>query len=201
MMMVENDLWITHFSLWETEVVLAWALILAGALIRLWAIIHIGGHKNEGVVTSGPYGINRNPLYTGSFLCLVGICVLSGCLVTSLWTISAFAFIYGATIRHEEQRLAAAFGSGYMTYMHRVPRFLPRIAGPEDAPLQSVTVRDVAWTEKLWNVRRELRTSAGFIAAALLVWGLEYLNHEGHEYGMLPNMIDVAAIQLGLGPW
>jgi hypothetical protein len=120
-------------------------------------------------------------------------------LVSSLLCITAVAVIYGATVRFEELRLSLAFGPAYQEYMRRVPRFLPRLWSGESSASVAVPSRDVPWSETMWNVRRELRTTGGFVVAALVVWMIEYLNHEGHEYGILPSLIDVSNIQLGMG--
>ena len=52
----------------------AWTLVGCGGLMRLCAMI-IGGRKDDELVTTGPYVLCRNPLYLGSGLVLLALCV------------------------------------------------------------------------------------------------------------------------------
>src|SRR6266545_8257978 len=54
---------------------LAWVAFIAGAGLRFWATLYIGGRKSDFAVNEGPYSICRHPLYLGSVLL-----VLSGAL-------------------------------------------------------------------------------------------------------------------------
>ena len=48
--------------------VLAWATFLAGASLRFWATLYLGGRKENELVIEGPYSVVRHPLYVGSLL-------------------------------------------------------------------------------------------------------------------------------------
>ncbi len=77
------------------------------------------------IARGGIYASIRHPRYAGSFLALIGACLLAGTrtmwLVTAAWTIAT-----GAAIAMEERELRARFGEDYERYCRRVPRFVPR---------------------------------------------------------------------------
>ena len=82
----------------------------------------VEGHK---LVTEGPYGIVRNPIYTGMF----GMLLATG-LAISHWIgllIAIALFIVGTLIRvhSEEKLLREAFGAEFAAYERRVPAVIP----------------------------------------------------------------------------
>jgi len=83
----------------------------------------IKGHE---LITEGPYGVVRNPIYLGMF----GL-ILSTCLVFSRWWSGLAAvvlFLIGnrIRIRTEEQLLRETFGHQFDEYARRVPAFIPQ---------------------------------------------------------------------------
>ncbi len=83
----------------------------------------IKGHE---LVTQGPYGIVRNPIYLGMF----GL-ILSTCLAFSRWWTGLAAvvlFLIGnrIRIRTEERLLRDTFGDQFEEYARRVPAFIPQ---------------------------------------------------------------------------
>jgi protein-S-isoprenylcysteine O-methyltransferase Ste14 len=74
------------------------------------------------VVSQGIYAHMRNPRYFGSFLAIVGACLLAGAarmwLVAAVWTL-----LMRVAIGFEEREMRNRFGEGYMEYCRRVPRF------------------------------------------------------------------------------
>lgn len=92
---------------------------------RCWATLHIGGQKNQQLVTSGPYTRTRNPLYFFSTVGLagVGLAVGSVTLGVVFFCFGYLAFSY--VIRREEWALERLFGSEYHEYMRLVPMFFP----------------------------------------------------------------------------
>jgi protein-S-isoprenylcysteine O-methyltransferase Ste14 len=83
----------------------------------------IKGHQ---LITQGPYGVVRNPIYLGMF----GL-MLSTCLAFSRWWSGLAAvvlFLIGncIRIRAEEQLLREAFGPQFDEYARRVPAFIPQ---------------------------------------------------------------------------
>jgi protein-S-isoprenylcysteine O-methyltransferase Ste14 len=72
----------------------------------------------------GIYGRIRHPRYAGSFLALVGACLLAG--THAAWIVAAvWTALMLAAILMEERELRARFGASYEDYCRRVPRFIP----------------------------------------------------------------------------
>ncbi|MBZ5502457.1 MAG: isoprenylcysteine carboxylmethyltransferase family protein [Acidobacteriia bacterium] len=76
------------------------------------------------VARSGIYARIRHPRYTGSFLAILGACLLAG--TRLLWMVAlAWAMLTRVAIALEERELRARFGETYEEYCRRVPRFVP----------------------------------------------------------------------------
>jgi protein-S-isoprenylcysteine O-methyltransferase Ste14 len=96
--------------------------------IILWgaAVIQLmTGFSKGRLVTSGAYGVVRNPIYSSvTFFILPAVALL-----TLTWVyFAASVFLYvGVTIfiGTEEQQLTQAFGKEYEDYMSRVDRLVP----------------------------------------------------------------------------
>lgn len=107
------------------------ALVLAGQVLRLWAVGHIGpGSRTRGdgawaVVQSGPYAWVRNPLYLGNGLLWTGVGAVCG--PTWAAALLGLALVqYPAIVAWEEQNLLRSLGQPYLAYLERVPRWWPR---------------------------------------------------------------------------
>ncbi|HEY5599222.1 MAG TPA: isoprenylcysteine carboxylmethyltransferase family protein [Candidatus Manganitrophaceae bacterium] len=102
-------------------------LIVAGELLRLWAAGHLS--KNREVTTTGPYAYVKNPLYLGTFLIMIGFCLLA-----SQWIILgvglASFFVYYAPFKkkREADRLREIFGAAWDDYDRAVPDYIPRLS-------------------------------------------------------------------------
>jgi protein-S-isoprenylcysteine O-methyltransferase Ste14 len=103
-----------------------WCLRSVQTLGKQWTVQAriLKGHE---LVTDGPYGIVRNPIYLGMF----GLMIATGLALSSGWALlsAAVVFLIGnrIRIRAEEKLLREAFGSQFVRYAERVPAFLPRI--------------------------------------------------------------------------
>jgi protein-S-isoprenylcysteine O-methyltransferase Ste14 len=108
---------------WLSAGMTFWAIRTLG---RQWAF---GARLVEGheLVTSGPYRLVRNPIYSGLF----GMAIATAGVLSQPWTIAVGAplFLAGTLIRvrAEERLLRARFGSRYDEFARRVPALLPRI--------------------------------------------------------------------------
>jgi protein-S-isoprenylcysteine O-methyltransferase Ste14 len=78
----------------------------------------------DGLVTSGPYAVSRNPMYTGWALFSLGAGVAGG----AGWIVAALPAAVGWVhweILREERALGEDFGDEFGRYRAAVPRYLP----------------------------------------------------------------------------
>jgi protein-S-isoprenylcysteine O-methyltransferase Ste14 len=113
--------------------VLGMLLIMLGELIRMVSVGFIGSisrTRNDStgarLVTTGPYGIVRNPLYVGNFFITLGVTIFGGPLWFVILTMILFAIQYWAIITYEESLLEEKFGDDFRRYREQVPAFFPR---------------------------------------------------------------------------
>lgn len=117
---------------------LAWfwvgvGVTLAGLLFAVWARRHLGSNWSRSVtlkqghelITSGPYGMVRHPIYTGLLTGFLGTTIAVGqvrgvlaflLVLVSLWV----------KWRLEEKWMREEFGQTYVDYARRVPAVVPR---------------------------------------------------------------------------
>lgn len=107
-------------------------MVLAGLLVRAWAAGTL--EKNWRLTVTGPYAFTRNPLYLGSLIIGLGAAAASVQLWFAVVFVAFFAWMYGATMRAEAERLREEFGEAYVRYSERVPLLLPRRAPYRVAP-------------------------------------------------------------------
>ena len=106
---------------------LAWVAFLAGAGLRFWSTLYIGGRKSDFVVQEGPYSICRHPLYLGSvLLVLSGALFLKSLLFSGALALLALAYFL-FTVPAEEEYLSARLGEPYREYCRRVNRLWPSL--------------------------------------------------------------------------
>ena len=93
---------------------------------KQWALAArlVEGHD---LISDGPYGYVRNPIYTGMF----GLLLATG-LAMSQWTTllaAVLVFAVGTVIRirREERLLRQAFGASFDEYARKVPALIPWI--------------------------------------------------------------------------
>jgi hypothetical protein len=108
------------------------APILAGILLRLWALGHL--EKDLRLTTSGPYRYVRNPLYLANLLLASG----AGVMVAGWWLAALLVVLMAAafhrTALSEEKALAKQFGEQYLRYCRATPRWLPKLARIPGSP-------------------------------------------------------------------
>ena len=105
-------------------------LVALGLAVRLWSVGYVGGCKKRRIVTDGPYRFIRNPLYAGSFFIAAGMCLLGGSWTAALVALVLFATLFHATVAVEEHTLETWFGEEYLSYVRRVPRYVPAFVAP-----------------------------------------------------------------------
>ncbi len=115
-------------------------LAIAGELLRCWAVGYAGATTRHDavtapkLVTAGPYGYLRNPLYLGNFVTAAGFGIAftgkntafarAGLIAGSL---AAMAAVYAVIVPHEEAFLRTVFGEEFERYCKRVPRIVPQL--------------------------------------------------------------------------
>jgi protein-S-isoprenylcysteine O-methyltransferase Ste14 len=144
-------------------------MVACGEGLRLWAVRHIGvisrtrSDRLGPLVSGGPFGLIRNPLYIGNIALWVGF-ALSARLV---WMAPIFVAVLGveyhAIVRWEESLLESRRGEEYRAYAGRVRRWIPSFS-----PALPAAERDLySWRETLFSERGTL---AAIAVGYLLLW-------------------------------
>ena len=115
-------------------------LVIAAVLGRFWAILYIGGRKNQMIMQDGPYSVCRHPLYLFSTVGAVGFGLMLGSVVLMAVIGGVTLLILSTTAAREETFLREKFGPAYDAYAARVPRILPRPALFTTAPQVTFSV-------------------------------------------------------------
>jgi protein-S-isoprenylcysteine O-methyltransferase Ste14/Flp pilus assembly pilin Flp len=108
----------------------AWMLVAALALGRCFGVLP----EARGLVTHGPYGLVRHPLYLGEIAAVAGLLIASP-LPRNLAAGVLFVIAQFTRMRFEERALTREFPE-YADYAARTPRIVPspaRIVGPSPA--------------------------------------------------------------------
>ena len=112
----------------QAVVVPALVLSLAGLVYTLWALSYLQRSfsilpEARRLVTGGPYGLSRHPLYLGEAAAAVGITLptigWSGALLLAFFVTAQYLRI------HAEERVLERIFPEYGAYRRRVPRYLP----------------------------------------------------------------------------
>jgi len=107
-------------------------LILAGVWLDIWAAsffkkaetsFKLRG-KTTSLVTDGPFGFSRNPIYLGILAVLLGIAVFFGSLIAFLYPALFFILFHFVVIPMEEKWMEVNFGEVYLEYKRMVRRWL-----------------------------------------------------------------------------
>ena len=153
-------------------VLFACGLVLAGIATvgRLWCALYISGNKDSVLVTVGPYSVSRNPLYLFSFIGFAGVGLATETITLSLAMPAFFAILYPLIIRREEAMLRERFGSAFVDYCARVPRFLPR---------PSLYVEPVQWVVDTRLYRRTMVDVVWFVWLVALIELVEEIHKHG----------------------
>jgi protein-S-isoprenylcysteine O-methyltransferase Ste14 len=137
---------------------------LIGVLVMIYATVYLSHKRKEGLVTSGPYRLVRNPQYSGAILFIINLTSRSyrevlgdvgwlgprGTLLVWFGTLGAYVLL--ALV--EEIHLSRLFGEVYDSYRGRTPFLIPFIK-----------------TRRRW-----LEIAISVLVPAFLLWGLVQLN-------------------------
>lgn len=148
------------------------ALVVAGEALRLWGVRHIGAISRTRsdrlgpLVTGGPFGHVRNPLYIGNVALWMGFALCARLAWMAPLVLLLLGFEYHAIVRWEERLLESRRGDEYRDYMARVPRWVPRLS-PDSESTPSRVTNVWLWRETLFSERGTLiAIAAGFV----LLW-------------------------------
>jgi len=111
--------------------------IIIGFFLLVYSVAYLRMKRNEGVVTSGPYGLVRHPQYLGMILSTLGLTswsvwilnntfgigFLNPLQTTGVWFIELFAYVILANI--EELYLAKTHAEAFGNYKSEVPFLIP----------------------------------------------------------------------------
>ena len=106
---------------------------LSGISLMLWAFLSFPsvspGHyilPDHRIVTKGPYGWVRHPLYLAALLIWFGLTITFRSFAALLLTLVYVVPAYAIYMRSEEQMMIGHFGDAYRDYSGRVGMLFPR---------------------------------------------------------------------------
>ena len=137
---------------------------ILGVLIMMYSAIYLNVKRKDGLVTSGPYRLVRNPQYFGTILFIINMTSRSyrevlgdvgwigpkGTLL--VWSGTLVAYILLAVV--EEAHLSRVYGQEYAAYRRKTAFLIPFVV--------------TSW--------RSLEIVISAVAPMLLLWGLVVLN-------------------------
>jgi protein-S-isoprenylcysteine O-methyltransferase Ste14 len=148
------------------------ALVALGELIRLWGVHHIGAISRTRsdrlgpLVDSGPFARVRNPLYVGNVLLWLGFTISARLVWLAPIVVVLLGLEYHAIVKWEERLLEGRMGQAYRDYMHRVPRWLPKLSLSNRAP--DIQPTAFSWSDTLFSERGTIiAIAAGYILLGL----------------------------------
>jgi len=103
-----------------------------GLGFAIWARVYLGSNWSSSVtikrdhelITGGPYGLVRHPIYTGLLTGFLGTAIA----IAQVRSLVAFAFFFAMLwfkLRLEERWMRLQFGEVYEQYAQRVPALVP----------------------------------------------------------------------------
>lgn len=137
--MKSSSAWVPH---WFSAAVIpglplvAWFGVVLGALglgLRLAAVLTLRERYTRTLLVqsehtierNGPYSWVRHPGYLGSLLCLNGIALASGNIITLIASLPATVAAYSYRVKVEDAMLVERFGDAYAGYRRQVGGLFP----------------------------------------------------------------------------
>ena len=103
--------------------------VALACLGRIWCSLFIAGHKDEKLITYGPYALCRHPLYALSILGAFGLGITSRSPLLCAFVVVLVAGLVVYAASCEEQFLADSFPEEFKAYVAATPRmWWPRFA-------------------------------------------------------------------------
>jgi protein-S-isoprenylcysteine O-methyltransferase Ste14 len=148
------------------------AVMILGEAVRFWGVAYAGSATRttataggERLVTDGPFGHVRNPLYAGNFFLSLGVMIM--CWPWMPWMALIYLLLfflqYGCIVNLEEEYLSKRFGEAYTRYCANVGRWIPRLKGYKDGEVSSP------------NYAKALKSEKNTLQAIFTIWVLVLL--------------------------
>jgi protein-S-isoprenylcysteine O-methyltransferase Ste14 len=128
---IRPDPWLLRAPLFPPPRVVGAAVMLLADGLLAWTMLVFGSWRllarigpTHTLVTSGPFGLVRHPLYLAWMLLALG----SFLWIPTAWVLGGLVAVVAASERRaraEERLLAATFGERYRAYLSRVWRWIP----------------------------------------------------------------------------
>jgi protein-S-isoprenylcysteine O-methyltransferase Ste14 len=84
-------------------------------------------HAPEKFIVEGPYKFVRNPMYLGDFIIILSEFLILGYLLILVYLLIVIFFVEIMVFK-EEKDLEKKFGTEYIRYKERVPRWVPSLS-------------------------------------------------------------------------
>jgi protein-S-isoprenylcysteine O-methyltransferase Ste14 len=118
---LDNEI-VKYIGLGVLVVSLIWTVIAQGHMKNSWRIGIDTETKTE-LVTTGLFGLSRNPIFFGMILSLVGLFLVTPNALTTLFLVLGYVLIQ-IQIRLEEEFLTKEHGQAYINYKQKVRRLI-----------------------------------------------------------------------------
>lgn len=107
---------------------IAVALFVLGAGVHVWTMLTLRNWwQNDALCTDGPFRYVRHPMYAG-WISLVG---LGLAFFMNSWPVLLLVVLlhplWHLLVRREERTMEKHFGTEYLSYCRKTPRFIPRL--------------------------------------------------------------------------
>jgi protein-S-isoprenylcysteine O-methyltransferase Ste14 len=102
-----------------------WGLVALHSQFGVSGLLGAELYKEHELITSGPFGILRHPMYVGVLLAAVG-----ALLIFRTWAMLVFSpmsLVVIGRAESEEKLLEQEFGDQWKSYASKVPKWFPRL--------------------------------------------------------------------------
>jgi hypothetical protein len=152
-------------------------MVAIACLGRIWCSVFIAGHKDDRLVTEGPYSACRHPLYGFSLLGGLGLALATRSIVLTGATVALLAALLIRAARAEDRALLQRHGPVFTDYASTTPAWLPRwrlyrLPG-------ALTVKPAVF-------RKAFLDGGAFVVLYLLVETARLLRHHGVFATLIP---------------
>ncbi len=109
-----------------------YGLIFLGAFLLVWCKRLFQQHETnilpfrdpDQIVTGGPFGFSRNPMYLAMLLVALGVAFIYGTALSFIFPLAFFCIANWYHIPYEESRMSEIFGDKFTAYKANVRRWI-----------------------------------------------------------------------------